>query len=155
LEPGDSLACSQKTSTGPCPEVHGPSPRSRTNSTEPSIFWEAASRSNTQEDPSILLSTKVHYLVDNSSPVVTLLARWIQSTSTCPIYLRSILILPFCLSLGLLSRFISSGFHSKTLYAFLLCPMLATFPAHLILSDLIILILSFEPPYYDIKLRLL
>ena len=40
--------------------------------------------------------------------------------------------------MGLPSRFFPSGFPTKILYMYLLSPILATCPAHLILLDLII-----------------
>jgi hypothetical protein len=42
------------------------------------------------------------------------------------------------------SGLFSSGFRTKILYAFVFSPMLATFPAHLILLDYIILIIFSE-----------
>jgi hypothetical protein len=55
-----------------------------------------------------------------------------------PIHLRSILILSSHLRLGLSSRFLPSGFPTKTLYACLFVHMRVTCSAHRILRDLII-----------------
>jgi hypothetical protein len=60
------------------------------------------------------------------------------------ISLRFILILSTHLCLGLPSGLSSSGFPTYILYAFLFTPIRATWPAHLILFDLIILIILGE-----------
>lgn len=64
-------------------------------------------------------------------------ARWIQSTSFHPMSVRYILILSFHVGLGIQNGLLPSGFHSKTLTAFLFFPTHASYPAHLI------------PPWYD------
>jgi hypothetical protein len=58
--------------------------------------------------------------------------------------LRSILMLSFYLCLGLPSDVFSCGIPTKILYTFPLSAIHATFPAHLILLDLIILIMFGE-----------
>ena len=61
----------------------------------------------------------------------------IQFTPSHPNFWRSILILSSHLRLGLPSRFFPSGFPTQILYMYLLSPIRATCPAHLILLDLI------------------
>jgi len=63
-------------------------------------------------------------------------ARWIQSTTSHPISLRSLLILYFHVRLGLSIGLFHSGFSTK-IYTFHISPMHATSPAHLILLDFI------------------
>jgi hypothetical protein len=61
-----------------------------------------------------------------------------------PISLRSILILLCHLCLHLLRGLFPSGYPAKILYKFLISPMCATCPVHLIFLDLITIILSGE-----------
>jgi hypothetical protein len=68
------------------------------------------------------------------------LARPIQSYSSNPISTRSTLMLSIQLRLGLLSGLFASGFPTSKLYTFLLSPIRAKCPAHVILIYLIILI---------------
>jgi hypothetical protein len=71
-------------------------------------------------------------------------ARWIQSTLSQTISLRSILILPYNLRLGLPSGLFPSSFPTKILYTLLFYHMRATCPTYFIALDLIILIISDE-----------
>jgi hypothetical protein len=67
-------------------------------------------------------------------------ARLMQYTTSHPISLWRILILPTLLRFALPSGLFPSGFSTSILYAFLVSPIRATCPVHLILLDLIILI---------------
>jgi hypothetical protein len=69
---------------------------------------------------------------------------WASSIQSIPLHtisLRSILILPSHLLLGLHSGLFPSGFLRKILYAFLFSPCVLYVVHHLILLDLIILII--------------
>jgi len=73
---------------------------------------------------SITVSTNAHNLS-------LLWARWIQSTPSHPLSLRSILTISWYLRLGLPSGLLPSDFQTKILYAFLISPTPATSIAHL------------------------
>jgi hypothetical protein len=109
---------------------------------ELSHSWEHANCAATQELPSILWIPNVHYRVHKSPLLVHILTQ-INPIHTFPSYLRSILILSTYLRLGLPSGLFPSGFPTNILYAFLLSRIRATFPAHLILLDLIILMILY------------
>jgi hypothetical protein len=68
-------------------------------------------------------------------------ARWILSISSHPFSLRFVLPTTFHLRLGLPSGLFPSSFANNILYAFLIVPIHATFPAHIILLDLNVLLI--------------
>jgi hypothetical protein len=100
---------------------------------ELSSSWEAANCTATQELPSVLWNPKVHYRSHKCLHWSLSWARSIQSPPSHPISLRSILILSTHLRLGLPNGLLPSGFPTNILYAFLLSPIRATCPAHVIL----------------------
>jgi hypothetical protein len=81
----------------------------------------------------ITISTTVHH--QSLSRV-----GWIQYIPSHPCSIISILILSSHLHLGHPGAIFSSGYQTEILYAFLISPMPAAYPAHLILLSLIILI---------------
>jgi hypothetical protein len=103
------------------------------------IILHGADRSSTsQEIPRILWGQKVHYRFHNSPPPVPILSQIDPVHDHHPTSRRSILILPSPLGLGLPSCPPPSVLPTETLYTPLLSCIRATFPAYLILLDLII-----------------
>jgi len=79
--------------------------------------WEANSHSASQKILPLLWKPKVHYHVHNSLPLALFSARPIQSATSHPISLRSILILSSHPRLVLPSGLFCSSFSTKILYA--------------------------------------
>jgi hypothetical protein len=77
--------------------------------TKLSPSWGATNCAATQELPSILWNSKVYYCVYKSPSLIPILSH-INLIHTIPSYLRSILILPTHLGLGLHSGLFPSGF---------------------------------------------
>jgi len=102
---------------------------------------EANSRSSSQEIPRLLWKLKVLYRVPKSPSLVLSWARRIQSTTSHPMSLRSVLILSSYLFLRLPSGLFPSGFLTEILYTFLISPIRAKSPTYLILLDFITLII--------------
>ena len=107
-----------------------------TYSMEQSSSWEAHRFSASREITHVVWDLKVHYHVYKCRPPFPILSMPLH-----PTFWRCIIILSSHLCLGLPSCLFPSGPPTKTLYTPLLSPILATYPAHLILLDLIIQII--------------
>ena len=100
---------------------------------EQSPTWETNRFSVNQEIPRNLWNPKDHYHIHKFTPPVPILSQLDPVCTHTFISWRSTLILSSYLRLSLPNGFFSSGFHTKTLYTPLLCPIRAMCPAHLIL----------------------
>jgi len=89
---------------------------------------EADSHSAIQEILHLLWKPKVHYRSHNSPSLVPILSQ-MYPVHTFPPYVPTIHSNIIHLRLGLPSRIFPSYFLTTILYAFLICPMCATFPA--------------------------
>ena len=108
-----------------------------THSIQQGPSWEANRFSASQEIPHILWNPKVHYSIHKCPPPVPILSQINPVYTSHPTSWRSILILSSHLHLGLPSGLFPPGFPTKPLYTPLLCLILATCTAHLILLDFI------------------
>jgi len=106
--------------------------------------WEFTSHSTSQDIPRTQWHLKVHYHVHKSSPLEPTPSQMHTDHPFHLISLRSILILPSRLRLGLSSGLFPSGFTTKIPYALLNFPKRARCPAYLILLDLITIIIFGE-----------
>jgi hypothetical protein len=107
---------------------------------ELSTTREATSCAATQELPSILWNSKVHYRI-HKSPALVLILSQTNQVHTTPSYLSQIHRNIIHLRLGLPSGILPSGFPTNNLYAFILSTIHATCPSHIIFLDLIMCIL--------------
>jgi hypothetical protein len=99
--------------------------------------WEANSHSASQEIFRLILNPKVHYRISNSPQLVPTQIQMhpFHTFPLCFPKIHSNII--YHLRVGLQSGFFISDPLIKMLYAFLISPIPATFPAHLILFHLI------------------
>ena len=116
------------------------------------ISWEANSSWASWQIPYILWNQKVHYHIHKSTPPIPVLSQINPDHAPHPTSWISILILSSYLGLGLPSGLFPTGFLTKTLHAPILSPIHATYPAHLILLELITWIIfgeyrSYAPHY--------
>jgi hypothetical protein len=116
--------------------------------------WQANSHSTSHEIARLLWKPKVLHGFQNSLPSRTLSwARWIQSTPSHNVSLRSILILSYYLRRDLPSGIFPSSFPTKIVNAFLTFHTHATCPAYLILLYLITIIIFGEAYKFNIALQ--
>jgi hypothetical protein len=108
----------------------------QTNSIEQSPPWEADSHSSSQEIPRFLWNPNVHYCVHNSPWLVPVLSQINPISTFPPCFSEFHLNITSHLRLRLPNGLLPSGFSTKNSYAFLISPIRATCPAHLILLDL-------------------
>ena len=108
-----------------------------TYSMDQSPSWEANRFSASQKIPRILCNPKVHYSIHKCQPPVRILSQLDPVHSLNSHFPKIHLNIIPHLRLSLPSGLFPSSFLTKTLYTLLLSPIRATYPAHLILLDLI------------------
>jgi len=109
------------------------------NSMEQNLSWEVESHLANQELSYLLWNLKVHYCVHKSLPWVPVLNQMnpVHNFPFCAPTIHSSILNP---CLGLPAAFFPSGFPATLWYEFLISPMHAIFPTHLIFLDCISLI---------------
>jgi hypothetical protein len=108
---------------------------------------EANSHSAIQEISLLLWHAKVHCRVHMNSPVVPTMNQ-VHLVHTFPRYIPKVHPSIVHLLLGLPSAFFPSGFPTNIVNEYLILPIHATFPAHLIVLDSITLIYYYYYYYY-------
>ena len=104
--------------------------------------WQTNRLLASQAIPHILWRPNVHYCAYWNPPRAHVLSQINPVHAPHHTFWGSIFILSSHLSLCLLSGLFPSGFPTKTLYETLFSPLCAVYPAHLVLLDLIIRIIS-------------
>jgi hypothetical protein len=87
-----------------------------------------------------LCNPEVHYRV-HKSPSLVLIVSQKNPVHTSPSCLCKLILILSYLRVGFPNGFFSTGFPAKMLYTLLFCPMCATYPAHVMLLHMIILIM--------------
>jgi hypothetical protein len=89
----------------------------------------------------LLWTSKIYYRVHKILQLGYIFGKFNPVNTRFPIYVRSILILSFDVSLDLPRDLFPPGYQAENLYAILIAPMCAAYPAHLLLCDLVTLML--------------
>jgi len=102
--------------------------------------WKAKSYSASQQIHHLLWNLKIHYRDHNSPPLVPIMSQMNPVQHSHHTSLRSILILSSHQLLRHPTVLFPSGYATKILYAFLIYTMRATYPLHLIVNWITLII---------------